>query len=123
MPELLRKSIKLNIVLVLITALVFALMRKFNFSAGLLISAAWSTVNFYLTLHLLEIAALHKSKKKLLLLLLVKFPVLYLLGFLVLISRIFPISSLLAGMSSILLVLGVSSLWSKRSKPNSNYQI
>ncbi|MDO8662142.1 MAG: hypothetical protein Q7K98_02825 [Candidatus Omnitrophota bacterium] len=123
MPEALRKSIKINIVLVLIAALVFTLMRKISFSSGLLVSAAWSTVNFYLTLNLFEIAALRKSKKKLLLLLLIKFPVLYLLGFLILIVKFFPITSLLAGMSSILLVLGVSTIWPKRAKLNTSCQI
>ncbi len=113
MPELLRKTIKINIVFVLIMALVFALRQQYAFSAGLLVGALGSTANFYLTLNLLEIAVLHKSKKKLLLLLLINFPVLYLLGFLILICKLFPILSLLIGISSILLVLGVSSVWPK----------
>lgn len=123
MQGLIKKSMKLNILLALMAAFSFALMRKFSFSAGLLVSAAWSMVNFYLTLNLFEIAALHKSKQRLLLLLLIKFPVLYLLGFLILISRFFPITSLLLGMSSILLVLGVATIWPKRTKPSLNCRI
>ncbi len=123
MQEFIKKSLKLNILLALAAALIFALMRRYTFGAGLLTGAIWSSVNFYLTLNLLEIASLNKPKKKLLLLLLLKFPVLYLLGFLILMLKFFPISSLLIGISSILLVLGVSSLWPKPVTSSKNCRI
>ena len=117
------KSFKVNIILVLTVALGVALMRNLSFSAGILIGAFWSMANFLFTLNLLETAILRKSKRKLLLLLLIKFPVLYLLGFLILLLNKFPVLSLLLGMSSILLVLGVFSIWTQRSKPSTNFQI
>lgn len=123
MRELMMKSFKVNIILVLTVALGVALMRNLSFSAGILIGAFWSMANFLFTINLLEMAILQKSKRKLLLLLLIKFPVLYLLGFLILLLNKFPVLSLLLGMSSILLVLGVFSIWSKRSKPSTNFQI
>ncbi len=123
MRELINKAIKVNTALVFSAALVFIFLRKFSFSAGLLISCLWSTLNFALTLNLLEIAVLHKSKTKLLLLLLIKFPVLYLVGFLILFMNKFPVSSLFLGVSSIALVTGVLSIWPQRNKPNTNCQI
>ena len=123
MQELIRKSVKLNIILVLAAALACALTHKASFGAGLFVAALWSTASFLLTLNLLEIALLHKPKRKLLLLLLIKFPVLYLSGFLILVLKVFPLLSLLLGMSSILLVLGVSSIWSKALNCNRNCQI
>ena len=120
MQELIKRAVKVNIILVLAVALVFAAMRKFSFSAGVLISAAWSMANFLFTINLLEIALLRKPKGKLLLLLLIKFPVLYLLGFLILVFKVFPALSLLLGLSSILLVLGVFNIWPKLNKPNTN---
>jgi len=113
MQEFIKQSIRINIIVLLAAALIFLFSRQPLFAAGLLISGAWSTAGFLLTLSLLEIAVLHKPKAKLLLLLLIKFPVLYLLGFCILILRVFPIPSLLAGISSILLVLGVVILWPK----------
>ena len=120
MRERLNWPINISVILVFILALVFALMRRFAYSAGILIGSSWLMANFLLTLSLLEIAILKKAKPKLLLLLLIKFPVLYLLGLLILILNVFPISSLFLGMTSVLLVLGAAILWSKRSKPSTN---
>jgi len=93
------------------------------YGAGILVGASWLMANFLFTLNLLEIAILKRPKQKLLLLLLIKFPVLYLLGFLILALKIFPAVSLLLGMSSILLVLGVLNIWSKLTKPKLNCRI
>ncbi|MDD2679768.1 MAG: hypothetical protein PHO03_03080 [Candidatus Omnitrophica bacterium] len=120
MQEPVKRAIKVNIILVAVAALAFAAMRKFSFSAGLLVGAGWSTANFLFTISLLEIALLRKPKGKLLLLLLIKFPVLYLLGFLILFFKVFPALSLLLGLSSILLVLGVFTIWPKLNKCNTN---
>ena len=89
-------------------------MPKLNFIAGMLTGAAWSLINLLLIINLLKIAILQKSKLKLSMLLLLKFPVLYLLGFLILVSHIFPISSLLIGAIIILLVIGVRNICLRR---------
>lgn len=123
MKELIEKVIKINVIIALLMALVFAFMRKFSFSCGILVGSAWSIANALLTIKLIEIAILRKAKNKLLLLLLIKFPVLYLLGFLILIYKVLPIFSLFLGAISILLALGVFSLCQKVKLPSMNCQI
>lgn len=120
MPGLLKRSLKINTFLILTAAAGSLLMREPLFGAGILVAGIWSTANFLLTLSLFKIALLRSPKTKLLLLLLIKFPVLYLLGFLVLALKAFPVLSLVLGMSSILLVLGVSSIWPKQGTSSTN---
>jgi len=88
-------------------------MEKFQFTAGVLIGAAWAFVNFLLFIDILKIAILKKSKEKLFLVLMLKFPVLYLAGFLILISGCFPVWSLLSGFTIVLFYKGVISIWPK----------
>jgi hypothetical protein len=123
MPGLIKKAVKVNSILMLTVALICAVMGKVSFGAGLLVSAAWSMANFLFTIGLLDIALLRKPKGKLLLLLLIKFPVLYLLGFLILVFKVFPALSLLLGLSSILLILGVLHICPKLNRSNTNCPI
>ena len=123
MREPLNKPINISVIMVFALALIFAVARRLSYSAGILISASWLMANFLLTLNLLEIAILKRPKVKLLMLLLIKFPVLYLLGYLILALKLFPVSSLFLGMSLIVLILGVSTIWPKQTKPNTNCQI
>ena len=80
---------------------------------GLLTGAAWSAINFLLIVNILKVALLRKDKAKLFVMLLVKFPVLYLAGLLILISRAFPAVSLLVGAFLPLAVIGVIRLCPK----------
>jgi hypothetical protein len=89
-------------------------MEKLLFCVGILTAATWLIMNFMLTVKLLNIAVLQRPKSKLSALLLIKFPLLYLLGFLILTSRTFPIASVLWGLGLALLIIGIKSLWPKR---------
>ena len=120
---LVNKTVKVNIFIVLALAFIFALLGKFSFSAGIMVAAIWSTANFLLTLNLLEMAILKRKANKLLLLLLIKFPLLYLTGFIILVRKLFPAFSLILGLSTILVVMGVLSIWSRQASPSTNYQI
>jgi hypothetical protein len=55
----------------------------------------------------LKIAILKEDRKKLFVFLLVKFPVLYLIGILILISKKFALTSLLLGLFPIFIVMGI----------------
>ena len=123
MREKLNKPINLSIILVFGLAIILAFTGNLPFSAGILVGASWLMANFLLTINLLEIAVLKRASKKLLLFLLVKFPVLYLLGFLIIARKLFPVASLLTGMSLIILVLGASSIWPSKQKPGTSCQI
>jgi len=113
MEDTLKKAIKINTLLTLITALVLAVTGQLRWAGGFLTGSVWSTVNFLLLVNILKIAILEKEKKGLVPALLLKFPVLYLGGFLILTLEIFPVLSLLAGVSLILAVIGLVKLWPK----------
>jgi len=114
MDNLLRKSVKLTVILVLIIALALILAHQWKFAFGLLAGSILSIINFLLLIKILEIAILHKSRERLPLILLIKFPFLYLIGFLILSSKLFPVYSLIAGLGTFLLAAGVISVWPKR---------
>lgn len=124
MRQKLNRPINISVILVFTIAFILALSRHLSFSAGILVGASWLMANFLLTINLLEIAVLKRANRRLLLLLLIKFPVLYLLGFLIIFWKLFPVASLLAGMSLIILVLGVANIWpSKQPKSGRNCPI
>ena len=87
-----------------------------SWALGFLVAGLWVVTNFILMVKLLKIAALQKSRRNLYIILILKFPVLYLLGFAILISKIFPISSLLAGLAVGLIITGIVRLWPKRAQ-------
>jgi hypothetical protein len=82
---------------------------------GFVIGAAWSTVNLYSTVSILKIGVLKKAPAKLSALILLKFPVLYLVGFAILMLKIFPPMSLLAGLTAALVAIGIFKLWPKQA--------
>ena len=83
--------------------------------AGLTMAAIWSVVNFSLVIRILKIAVLKEPKTNLRRILMIKFPVLYLAGFWILNSRIFPTASILTGMGLALLLIGVVTVWPKQT--------
>ena len=120
----LNRSVNISVILVFGLVLIFVVRRQLSFGAGILVGASWLMANFLLTINLLEIAILRRANTKLFLLLLIKFPVLYLLGFLITFWKLFPVPSLLTGMSLIIVVLGVSGIWpSKQQKSDTNCPI
>lgn len=113
MDEFARKLAKAALILIGVVFIAAIFTGGIKWAAGFIVGSAWSLVNFLVTLSLLKIGILEKSKSKLLLILLVKFPVLYLIGFLILILRFFPASSLLTGLALPLAVAGGIKLWPK----------
>lgn len=98
MEETLKKSLKLTAVLVLTACVILILCGRPLWAAGFLIGNIWSVANLLFTAGFFKAAFSKKNKTKLVLILMVKFPVLYLTGFLLLVSRVFPVSSLLSGL-------------------------
>ena len=105
------KSAKFAIIISLIVLVVLAILNRWLWGLGLLTGTIWSILNLYATLGLIEIAILKRNKTHLVLLILVKFPVLYLLGYIILVSKIFPVSSLLVGLVPIFIGIGAVKLW------------
>jgi hypothetical protein len=84
-------------------------------AAGLTMAAIWSVVNFSLVIRIIKIAVLKEPKTNLRRILMIKFPALYLAGFWILNSRIFPTASILTGMGLALVLIGVVTVWPKPS--------
>ena len=82
---------------------------------GFMVGGAWSCANLIFTIKILKISALKKDPAKLSALILLKFPVLYLIGFLILTSKIFPVLSLLTGLMVALVIMGIFKLWLKQA--------
>ena len=83
--------------------------------AGFIVGAAWSAANLLFTIGILKIGILKKDPRKLTALIMLKFPVLYLVGFLILLSKAFPIMSILTGMTAVAVVMGIFKLWPKQA--------
>lgn len=84
-------------------------------AAGLTMAAIWSVVNFSLVIRIIKIAVLKEPKTNLWRILMIKFPALYLAGFWILNSRIFPTASILTGMGLAIILIGVVTVWPKQS--------
>ena len=97
MDRIINKSVKLTALAALIIIWVLIIVKKTLWAGGFLSGTCWSLVNLLLMINIFKIALLQKNKAKLLAVLLIKFPVLYLAGFLILISKTFVVSSLLLG--------------------------
>lgn len=111
-----KKVLKISYLAGVAIAVALFLMREIGWAAGLMIGIIWSVLNYSLTLNLFEIAMLQKDPKRMSRTLMIKFPVLYLAGFFILQSRLFPVMSILAGIGLTLLVIGVVSIWPKRAQ-------
>lgn len=85
---------------------------NFPFGLGLFLGTAWGCLNlFFITQLILEVISLKKPNKgKVLLILLVKFPLLYFAGYILLRLNYFPVESLLIGFTLIFAVTFLKAL-------------
>lgn len=114
MDERLKKAINLITLAVAAASVVLIATNRLSWATGLLVATAWSIINFLFLTNIFGIAILQQSRKKLLAVLLIKFPVLYLTGYLIIVSKLFPLSSILTGLAT-LIILGVVTIWPKRA--------
>jgi hypothetical protein len=107
MDRLLERSVKYTFIFVLGVCAVLVLMNKLSWAGGFLAGSCWAIVDIIFTFKVLKVAILKEDRKKLFVFLLVKFPVLYLIGILILVSKMFPLASLLLGLLPIFIVMGI----------------
>lgn len=115
MEDFVKRSVRITALIVIIAAIALIFSRRALWGAGLIVGAAWSVINFLLIVNILKVSVLEKPGSKLFAILLAKFPLLYLAGFFILNLKIFPIESLLTGLVSIFLGMGVLKLCQKRA--------
>ena len=104
---MMRKVVAIASFLVIILAIGIVFWKGGRWAAGFLTASAWSIANCALTIGLLENAVREQSRAKANAFLIIKFPVLYLAGFALLVSRAFPTMSMLTGLlaSAIIFVI------------------
>jgi hypothetical protein len=117
-PEFIHRVIKTSLVVAVLGFLFVTVYYSFRFGAGLLIGAIWGSLNLYFLTNLItEIFSPGKEVRKgrVILIVLVKFPLLYLIGYVLLIIKIngvryFPPLSLVSGFTLIFLVMFLKAL-------------
>ena len=115
MNDIAKKTMRFSFFSAAAIALFTIARGHFGWAAGLLVSTFWSVINFSMIMGLLEIAILKNSPSRLSAILFVKFPVLYLAGYFILTSKLFPVMSIFAGVTMTLAVIGIVNVWPKRT--------
>ena len=111
MDDFMKKGIISAFVLSFLLSLGAGLLKGHEWGMGTMAGALWSIINFFLTTRVMSVVASEEKRKKwLAFLLLVKFPVLYGLGLLLIVSGFFPVYSLILGLFSIFVALRIVTL-------------
>jgi hypothetical protein len=109
----LKIPVKTTVVLTIAIVLALIFTGKPLWGIGFLTGSVWSIINFLLTVDILSSALLQGNKKRIRLIIFLKFPLLYVTLFFIFISRAFPPLSILAALPLILITTGVSRIWPK----------
>lgn len=110
--EFINRIIRTSLIVSALTFLFVAVYRSFAFGLGIFLGTAWGCVNlFFITETVKEAFSLKKPNKgKVLLILLVKFPLLYTAGYFLLRLKYFRAESLLIGFTLIFLITFLKAL-------------
>jgi len=110
--EFINRIIRTSLIVSALAFLFVAVYRNFPFGLGLFLGTAWGCLNlFFITQLVVEAFSLKKPNKgKLTLILLVKFPLLYYAGYILLRLRYFPVESLLIGFTLIFAITFLKAL-------------
>ncbi|HEX9917101.1 MAG TPA: hypothetical protein VGB16_05125 [candidate division Zixibacteria bacterium] len=110
--EFIHRTIRTSIVLACAIFLSVWLYYDFKFGAGILVGALWGCLNLFAIALVVKVAITSQiAKKKIILsVLFFKFPFIYGIGYIILKLDFFPILSLLAGFTSIFLVMFMKAL-------------
>jgi hypothetical protein len=110
--EFIHRAIKTSLILVFVIFLFVTFYYRFDYASGIMAGCGWGCLNlFFLTNLITETTNLEGiNKKRVLLLVLLKFPLLYLTGYFLLRINYFPVTSLLMGFTLIFAVVLLKAL-------------
>ncbi|KPL01960.1 MAG: hypothetical protein AMJ90_07130 [candidate division Zixibacteria bacterium SM23_73_2] len=110
--EFINRVVKTSLIVSVIAFVFITFYYNFKFGSGILVGTGWSCLNLYFLANLIKEALNPQKPKKtkITLIILVKFPLLYFLGYLILRLNYFPVLSLLAGFTLIFLVIFLKAL-------------
>jgi len=112
-PEFIHRVIKTSLVVAVLGFLFVTVYYNFRFGAGILVGTIWGGLNLYFLTNLItEVFSPGKEvrKGKIILIVLVKFPLLYLVGYVLLIIKYFPAVSLISGFTLLFVVMFLKAL-------------
>jgi hypothetical protein len=104
--EFIYRIMRTSLIVAVISFLFISVYYNFPFGLGLFLGTTWGCLNlFFITQLIIEAVSLKKpSKGKIILILLVKFPLLYFAGYILLWLKYFPAESLIIGFTLIFAV-------------------
>ena len=110
--EFIHRVIKSSLILAALIFLLVTFYHKFNYAAGILVGCGWGCLNLYFLTNLITQATTPRgiNKKRIVLLVLVKFPLLYVSGYILLRVKYFPVTSLLVGFTLMFVVILLKAL-------------
>lgn len=110
--EFIHRVIKISLILAFLIFLFVTFYYRFDYASGIFVGCGWGCMNlFFLTNLITETTNLKGvNKKRVLLLVLLKFPLLYLTGYFLLRINYFPVTSLLVGFTLIFAVVLLKAL-------------
>lgn len=110
--EFIHRVIKTSLILAALISLFVTFYYRFNYASGIFVGCGWGCLNFYFLTNLITQATNPGGidRKRVGLLVLVKFPLLYLSGYFLLRLKYFPVTSLLAGFTIIFAVILLKAL-------------
>lgn len=110
--EFIHRVIKTSLILAFLIFLFVTFYYRFDYASGIFVGCGWGCMNlFFLTNLITETTNLKGvNKKRVLLLVLLKFPLLYLTGYFLLRINYFPVTSLLVGFTLIFAVVLLKAL-------------
>lgn len=110
--EFIHRAIKTSLILAFLIFLFVTFYYRVDYASGILAGCGWGCLNlFFLTNLITETTNLEGiNKKRVLLLVLLKFPLLYLTGYFLLRINYFPVTSLLMGFTLIFAVVLLKAL-------------
>jgi hypothetical protein len=110
--EFIHRVIKTSLITAAVTFLFGALYYKFHYASGILVGCGWGCLNLFFLTNLVTQATDPKGidRKRVVLLILFKFPLLYLSGYFLLRIEYFPVTSLLVGFTLIFVVILLKAL-------------
>ena len=115
MDEIAKRTLFLNLIVIAIVSCFLFVIQQPRWLIGFLVGSLWMLLSLSLTINIFRIISLQKFKKALMPILLIKFPILYLFAYIILVSKLFPLTSLFAGTLLTLLTTSTTLLWPRHT--------
>jgi hypothetical protein len=115
MMDFIKKVFKIDLIFAVGVACVLCLVGNWRWAFGFFVSAIWMFANVFFLMNIFQTALARGSRRELAFLIVIKYPLLYLVAYFIMKARVVPLESLLAGTLFTLVVFGGMSAWLRRT--------